>query len=759
MLTQRLIEKSIALRIIEPILFVLCLCVISLRATFTEGLNVTSTNLLGSSLDNMYSLIISATLFFSAVIWLIFSLFSRKIIYRYSGIEVGLVIFIAAGVAGVFAASDKRAAITDIATLTAPMFMAVLLVQILAVESRKKILLLVIISLGIVGFSQCAEQFFSSNEMMIEQYEQNPNVQLLSLGIERGSFQHMLYEHRLNSKDVRGFFTTGNSAGAFALLAGFCGLVFFARHCRKLKATRRIGQEFIIISVTFLILVAGLIITRSKGAIIAAMLGAVMFCTYLFWGGWLAKHKKIVITACLCAAITAVAAIVWYGMSNGRLPGGNSMLVRWQYWVGAVKMTADHWLTGVGGGNFADYYTYYKDASALETVRDPHNFLLSILSQYGPAGLLGLLAAIFCPLYRIIFGKKSTLKTHDLEVKSNASAVYYAVIISMVLLIVRPAMMRVELAGQQMSVIIYIVSVLYVLPVVIFYSFFLLMATQNKDIISGNTTIALLFCAIVVLLVHNCIDFAIFEPGMLTTFWAVLACLISIAICQNDEKILKPVIWLRAVLILGVIVLAGVYLAYVLVPIGKTSVKMYKAKVLTIRGDFAGAGALLAVAAEDRFDPAPVAMNGRIKLHSFQQSGRKDHNLLSEAENCLLNAINRSRADFKNFEKLAEVYSELGNVSEPQEREKWLQKEYDSIRQAVLRYPNSGQLRLKLANIAEIIEKRDVAIENYARAIEIEDSYREMFRIMYPGEEIFSRIGEGKYRYAKKRLGALKPEE
>ena len=220
-------EKGIALRIIEPILLCLCLCVISLRVTFSEGpTTLISTNLPGSSLDNMYSLIISASLFFSAAIWLICSLFSRKIIYRYSGIEAGLAIFIAAGIAGIFAASDKRAAITDITALTAPMFMAVMLVQILAVESRKKILLLVIVSLGIVGFSQCAEQLFSSNEMMIEQYEQNPEAQLSVLGIEWGSFQHMLYERRLHSKDIRGFFTTGNSAGAFALLAGFCGLVF-----------------------------------------------------------------------------------------------------------------------------------------------------------------------------------------------------------------------------------------------------------------------------------------------------------------------------------------------------------------------------------------------------------------------------------------------------------------------------------------------------------------------------------------------------
>ena len=76
-----------------------------------------------------------------------------------------------------------------------------------------------------------------------------------------------------------------------------------------------------------------------------------------------------------------------------------------------------------------------------------------------------------------------------------------------------------------------------------------------------------------------------------------------------------------------------------------------------------------------------------------------------------------------------------------------------------MRYPNSGKLRLKLANIAEMLDKRDMAIENYARAIEIEDSYRQMYRAMYPGEEMFSRISKEKYRYAKRRLTALESKE
>ena len=83
-----------------------------------------------------------------------------------------------------------------------------------------------------------------------------------------------------------------------------------------------------------------------------------------------------------------------------RLPGGNSMLVRWQYWAASAHMIADHRMTGVGPGNFADYYTHYKPAAALESVADPHNVLLSLMTQYGPLGLIGFLAMVFVPLWR-----------------------------------------------------------------------------------------------------------------------------------------------------------------------------------------------------------------------------------------------------------------------------------------------------------------------------------------------------------------------
>ena len=102
-----------------------------------------------------------------------------------------------------------------------------------------RLVLIVIVALGIVSAYQCAEQFFVSNAITIEQYEKDPNMLLGPLGIEPGTFQHFLFEHRLYSRGIRGFFTTSNSAASFAICASFAAIALFAGRLRERQRPRR----------------------------------------------------------------------------------------------------------------------------------------------------------------------------------------------------------------------------------------------------------------------------------------------------------------------------------------------------------------------------------------------------------------------------------------------------------------------------------------------------------------------------------------
>ncbi|MHC4388955.1 MAG: hypothetical protein ACYSX1_10145, partial [Planctomycetota bacterium] len=125
------------------------------------------------------------------------------------------------------------------------------------------------------------------------------------------------------------------------------------------------------------------------------------------------------------------------------------------------------------------------------------------------------------------------------------------------------------------------------------------------------------------------------------------------------------------------------------------------------------------------------------------------------AERCLLEAIRRNGADFKNYERLTEVYVLLAEISDADQRSACLNQAFDSAQSAVERYPGLGRLHLQLAQIAEQLGKTDIALVHYRRAVEIEDSFRDQFARMYPTHEVFSRLGEQKYQFAKQRMEEL----
>ena len=730
----------------EYVLLALCFCVIALRAMLTESPGIQSTAMSGNPYDTVYSLSISAVLICSFVVWFISSFCRERFMYRRTGIEFGLCLFCLAAVSGVFAASNKRAASTNFSTLLAPILMAVLLVQLLDSHTKVKLLLAVIAALGVVHAYQCAEQYFVSNQMTIEQYEENREAVLEPLGIKPGTFAQFLFEHRLNTKGVRGFFTTSNSAGSFALLAAFAAIGLFVDKLKNRKNDANGPLRLVICGIAVAVVIFGFLITRSKGAIAASLVTVSMFIVYLMLGNWLKKYKKTIFIVCLLSFVVISFIVVHYGISHGRLPGGNSMLVRWQYWSGATQMYADHPVTGVGGGNFGIFYTHYKTASALETVADPHNFVLSILTQYGPIGLIGFLAVFSIPLWQVV-SSQSVLpsgKTNKRRQVFTKLTIPFLIVISAVLLLIRPVLSPMPPVGsfeEKYAAII----LLYVIPAVVFIAGFLLLTTgrvSNKADYA-NITAAGLFCACIGLLIHNLIDFAIFEPGVFTAFCAVIASVIALDYHQKSRQqvVRKPATFTKVLIAAGGVVILWAYFNYSFVPVAKANSNIKSAML-----GLGYADELLDKAAgDDPLDPTALNLNGRFYLQKYERTEKKQPVLLEKAVKCFLSAVERNNADFKNYEKLSQVYNLLGDT----------QKAYDWGLEAAKRYPGSGRLQFNLGEIAERMGKTTEAVEHYKEAIGIEDKYRRQFQEMYPGRDIISRIGEKKYKKAKQRIEFL----
>jgi len=753
--------KSRTIVVFEQVLLALCLCVLALRVTYTESPSGQSGSGWGTSVDTVYSLAVSAVLIFGFIVWLVSGICSGCLVYRRTGIEAGVAAFCVAGVVGVFAASDKRAAVTDLVVLLGPVLMALLLVQVLDSRAKIKLVLAVVAALGVVTAHQCAEQFFRGNQMTLEQYEKDPQSMLEPLGIEPGSFQQFVFEHRIYSKGVRGFFTTRNSAGCFSLLAVFSAVVLLVE---KL-GNRRGGSSVLTILASVVAAAAilfALVLTRSKGALIGMVLAVGFFVAYLRGGKWLRSHRKGVLLGCLLVLGGAALAVALYGLKHGTLPGGGSMLVRWQYWHAAARMYAEYPVTGVGPGNFSEYYTHYKPAEALESVSDPHNFLLSVLSQYGPLGLVGFLWMLIGPLWVALApGPGRRRGSSGLREPAFGKVVLpFAGVISAAMLLVRPLVSPLPEAvsmGERWAGVL----VLYVMPVFVFLLGLLLVAAGQGPSARSRpgVVVGALLGAAVGLLVHNLIDFAIFEPGVSTTLWAVLACLVAADYDENHRaaSVVSTGPARRLVSVVAAVGVVVVFLGYAFVPVARSAGKTARAREATGQQRFDEAHGLLdSASADDALSPAAAYLNGRLYLRRFEMGMNQQPELLFEAERCFLTAAKRNKAGFRSFERLTEVYVKLAETAEAGDKAQWLAKALDAGGAAVERYPGCARLRVELARVAEECGRIDLAIEQYKRAIEIEDAYRRQFKIIYPEQQdVVSRLGEGKYFFAKDRLRSL----
>jgi len=754
--------KSRSLAIFEYILLGICLSVIALRATLTESPTIQSLVATGNFNEAVYSSCLAAVLLFCFVLWFVWNFLEGRLSYRRSGVEIGLCVFLVGSLIAGLVAPDKRLAISSVATLVGPILMALLLVQLLDSASKVKLVLAVVAALGLVNAQRSAEQFLSSNRETIAEYEKNRETQLMLHGIEPNSFQQFMFEHRIYSGGVTGFFLTRNSLASFLLLACFAVAALLVDQVRKRSGESK-PIPILSCSVVAAVLLLNFAATNSKGAFIGLFFAVVMLIVWIRFGKWVKSHRRGFFLACLLLAAIAAVVVGSYGLRHGRLPGGNSMLVRWQYWRASAAMYADHPLTGVGPGAFADYYTHYKPAAALEAVTDPHNFPLSILTQYGPLGLVGFLAMILGALWKGL-SVESDEGSEYIGI-FRAPAIVFAFAISAVMLIIRPLTLTLPegmtTEEKQAGIVI-----LYLMPVFIFLIGLLLAGLGQRSVKKGgraSLTGGFLFAAVIGFLIHNLMDFAIFEPGVLTVFWALMACLVATACNRNPERSnitvrISPVV--RVLSIGAGVVAIAVYLHYALIPVVRSTALIQKANTAVSVGRFDLADDLLdSASSADELSPVAAALDGRMHVYSFELDQKRNPELLLAAEEAFILAISRNAAEFKNYERLANVYVMLSETDLPSEGASWLQKAFDSAWGAVERYPGCARLRVKLARIAEQQGEIEIAIEQYEKAVEIEDSYRMQFRTIYPERvDVVSRVGEDKYHFAKDRLEALRGE-
>ncbi|MHC4637215.1 MAG: hypothetical protein ACYTBV_06875, partial [Planctomycetota bacterium] len=125
-----------------------------------------------------------------------------------------------------------------------------------------------------------------------------------------------------------------------------------------------------------------------------------------------------------------------------------------------------------------------------------------------------------------------------------------------------------------------------------------------------------LICAVIAVLIHNLIDFAIFEPAVLTTFWAVIAVIIAIDMNKKYGTAPRrnPTPVAKLLVTAGGLIVVFALMNYALIPVAGTA-----AKISVALSDFSVSHKILEQAAkEDPLDSTALNLNANGRA---EQSG------------------------------------------------------------------------------------------------------------------------------------------
>lgn len=459
--------------------------------------------------------------------------------YRRCGVEWGLGL-IAVGVCLSWTvAGNKRLAINAGVDWLCSGLLGVVLTQLLTSERRVRWALSVVLATAAAQAGECFEQVWVTQPETEAMYAQEREALWAKQGVSVDSAQVALFEARMRAREATGYFGHPNVAAAHLVTCAFAALALAfskwrgresrqraqSQDFRTVLGRARIGAALACGGAVIMGVACGL--TGGVGALVSAGVAALVWMigaanarrawwtprTAFGWG-W----------AAVGAAGVAVAV---YGLSFGSLPG-RSLDFRWKYWTGAAQMIRDHPWTGVGSENFGREFLRYKTIELPEEVKNPHNFLVSAATDWGLAGVAGMIV--------LVFGASRRLLREPLADSTSAGAGDYPTESSPAATTRGASRSEIETAlwGTAAGLGIFIPRIGWlgsedtaflfyrtVMPALIWAVAFLLLAPGA--IRSTHRLAWGLGCALLAFLVQDTINFATLVPGTVTTAFALLA--------------------------------------------------------------------------------------------------------------------------------------------------------------------------------------------------------------------------------------------
>lgn len=231
-----------------------------------------------------------------------------------------------------------------------------------------------VLSIAVLFVTMGAYEMFVTHPATVLSYEQTRDSFLAARGWSEGSFETLAYERRLYQAEPIVWFGLTN---VFASFCGACAAGLVAMGWKS-QSNRLFSTLLYIAGMCAFF---GLLLSGAKGGVGAFALGlGFVYIANKF------TNRKIDGRALVLICTLILVGLVVRGLIGEGL-GERSLLFRWQYMAGSVRIFLANWMGGVGPGHFQDAYAFYKPALSPENVASPHNFSMNLIATLGLGGV------------------------------------------------------------------------------------------------------------------------------------------------------------------------------------------------------------------------------------------------------------------------------------------------------------------------------------------------------------------------------------
>ncbi len=640
--------------------------------------------------------------------------------YRRTGLEWGAAPVAIAAVVSCFFAGNKRLAINATIDWLCYPVLAITLVQLFREPWQKRLLLAAVLASACVVAAQCLDQHFTFNQTWAH-YESIKTDFWGRQGVPLDSSKVELFERRMQAREATGFFPHSNVAGSYLVLCFFAGLGLITTQWRNLPKRRNVLLSILCAVATLLILL-GVVLTKSLGTLLAGLAALFLWGIVRLCWSWIATQRiRAWAIGWLCVAAGA-GAVIGYGLYHGSLPGW-SLTFRWQYWQASSDLITDHWMTGVGRENFGRHYLRYKSIESPEEVANPHNLFVQASADWGLLGLIGVVVMAIGASYRL--ATRPPARSPPVENGNPLKVVFWALGL---LLIV--TLGRLPLLGSEDPNFLYystvVTGIVWLAAFIVF-----VITTVGPAEASGSGVITAIAVGLFAFLIQDMINFAMFVPGSVTTFFAMLAyCLAkpkdaSVRSAEASSSVCK---WLLVAACIATMILV-IWIA--VFPVARAPSWLHAAEkfsntpLSTPIEEHPASRGFDAASASDPFDPTSEVARAQWLVASATRTLELQTGALQVAIEALTTAMKRDSFNVQLPRMRAKVNLDLAKITG--QEDDYLAAVEDA-RHALELYPLNPAGIVSLADIQAtageaLVSDRMIreAIANYEQALQLDD--------------------------------------